>query len=218
MIFSATPRAPPSSPSAAVRTKACRRAPGVPPFGALTTGSYRAQDILLVPGLLSLARVPLAIAFPFVVDRTPWALAVLAAAGITDVLDGYSARRLGQVTPTGAALDPVTDKLFVLTVAVTLVASEHFSLLAVLLLSTRELLELPLVVWFALSPGARSARAEKPAANALGKLATVLQFAAVFSSLLRWSITDIWIGATAVVGVLAALSYWVRAISLERRR
>jgi phosphatidylglycerophosphate synthase len=90
--------------------------------------------------------------------------------------------------------------------------------LAVLLLSTRELLELPLVVWFALSPGARSARAEKPAANALGKLATVLQFAAVFSSLLRWSITDIWIGATAVVGVLAALSYWVRAISLERRR
>lgn len=170
-----------------------------------------------MPGLLSLARVPLAFAFPFVVERTPWALAVLAVAGITDVLDGYSARRLDQVTPTGAALDPVTDKLFVLTVAVTLVASGHFSLLSVLLLSTRELLELPLVVWFALSPGARSARAEKPAANALGKLATVLQFAAVFSSLLGSSTTDIWIGVTAVAGVLAALSYWARAISLERR-
>jgi CDP-diacylglycerol--glycerol-3-phosphate 3-phosphatidyltransferase len=183
----------------------------------LKTGSYRARDIFLVPGLLSLARVPLAFAFPFVVERTPWALAVLAVAGITDVLDGYSARRLDQVTPTGAALDPVTDKLFVLTVAVTLVASGHFSLLSVLLLSTRELLELPLVVWFALSPGARSARAEKPAANALGKLATVLQFAAVFSSLLGSSTTDIWIGVTAVAGVLAALSYWARAISLERR-
>jgi CDP-diacylglycerol--glycerol-3-phosphate 3-phosphatidyltransferase/cardiolipin synthase len=183
----------------------------------LKTGSYRARDILLVPGLLSLARVPLAFAFPFVVEHTVWALVVLAAAGITDVLDGYSARRLGQVTPTGAALDPVTDKLFVLTVAATLVTSGHFSLVSVLLLSTRELLELPLVVWFALSPVARSARAEKPAANALGKLATVLQFAAVFSSLLRSSFTDVWIVATAVLGVLAALSYWARAISLERR-
>ena len=183
----------------------------------LKTGSYRARDIFLVPGLLSLARVPLALAFPFVVESTPWALGVLALAGVTDVLDGYSARRLGQVTPTGAALDPITDKLFVTTVAVTLVVSGHFSVLSVLLLSTRELLELPLVVWFALSPGARSARAEKPAANALGKLATVLQFAAVFSSLLGWSFTNVWIGATAVVGVLAALSYWARALSLERR-
>ena len=184
----------------------------------METGRYRFRDVFMAPGLLSLARVPLAIAFPFVVEETPWALAVLALAGVTDVLDGFCARRFGQVTPTGAALDPVTDKLFVLTVAVTLVVSGHFSLSAVLLLSTREILELPLVVWFALSPRARSARAEKPSANVFGKLATLLQFAAVFSALLAWSITNLWIGATAVVGVFAAMSYWVRALKLEARR
>jgi cardiolipin synthase (CMP-forming) len=178
----------------------------------LETGSYRWRDVFLAPGLLSLARVPLALAFPFVVEETAWALAVIVLAGVTDVLDGYCARRFGQATPTGAALDPITDKLFVLTVAVTLVVTGRFSLGAVLLLSTREVLELPLVVWFALSPRARSARAEKPMANALGKLATALQFLAVFSTLLRWSITEVWIGATAVVGVLAALSYWLRAL------
>jgi CDP-diacylglycerol--glycerol-3-phosphate 3-phosphatidyltransferase len=184
----------------------------------LETGSYRWRDVFLAPGLLSLARAPLAFAFPFVVERTAWALAVIVLAGVTDVLDGWCARRFGQATPTGAALDPITDKLFVLTVAITLVASGHFSLVAVLLLSTREVLELPLVVWFALSPSARSARAEKPMANALGKLATVLQFAAVFSTLLGWSITGVWIGATAVVGVFAALSYWLRALGAGARR
>jgi cardiolipin synthase (CMP-forming) len=181
------------------------------------TGHYRFKDVVLVPGLLSLARVPLALAFPFVVERTPWALAVLVLAGFTDVLDGYAARRLDQVTPTGAALDPITDKLFVLTVAVTLVVSGHFSVGSVILLSTRELLELPLVAWFALSPRARSARAEKPSANAFGKLATVLQFAAVFSTLLGLAVTEFWIQATALVGVFAALSYWKRALSLRRR-
>jgi CDP-diacylglycerol--glycerol-3-phosphate 3-phosphatidyltransferase len=184
----------------------------------LETGSYRWRDVFLAPGLLSLARAPLALAFPFVVERTAWALIVIVLAGVTDVLDGYCARRFGQATPTGAALDPITDKLFVLTVAVTLVVTGHFSLGAVLLLSTREVLELPLVVWFALSPRARSARAEKPMANALGKLATVLQFLAVFSTLLRWSITEVWIGATAVVGVLAALSYWIRALGANGKR
>ena len=184
----------------------------------LETGSYRWRDVFLAPGLLSLARVPLAFAFPFVVERTAWALTVIVLAGVTDVLDGYCARRFGQATPTGAALDPITDKLFVLTVAITLVTSGHFSLVAVLLLSTREVLELPLVIWFALSPRARSARAEKPMANALGKFATALQFAAVFSTLLGWSITGVWIGATAVVGVFAALSYWLRALGVVTRR
>jgi cardiolipin synthase (CMP-forming) len=180
----------------------------------VTTGKYRWRDVLLLPGLLSLTRVALAVAFPLVVTRTGWAIAVLVLAGLTDVLDGYCARRFGQVTPTGAALDPITDKTFVLTVAVTLIWSGHFSLVSVLLLSTRELLELPLVVWFAMSPKARSARAEKPSANAFGKLATVLQFAAVVATLLGWPIADMSIAATAVVGVLAALSYWVRALRL----
>src|SRR4051812_5545420 len=40
-----------------------------------------------------------------------WALSIFIAAGITDVLDGIIARRFGQKTSIGAALDPIADKL-----------------------------------------------------------------------------------------------------------
>ena len=40
-----------------------------------------------------------------------WALGTFVAAGITDVLDGLIARRFGQKTSIGAALDPLADKL-----------------------------------------------------------------------------------------------------------
>jgi phosphatidylglycerophosphate synthase len=79
-------------------------------------GAYRARDLLRVPSLLSLARLPLAAAFVLLVDRPPVLVLVLVAAGVTDVLDGWYARRFDQVTATGAVVDPITDKLFVLTV------------------------------------------------------------------------------------------------------
>lgn len=43
-------------------------------------------------------------------------------AGITDWLDGYLARRLGQSSPFGAFLDPVADKLIVAVVLILLVS------------------------------------------------------------------------------------------------
>jgi cardiolipin synthase len=40
-----------------------------------------------------------------------WALGIFVLAGVTDVLDGIIARRLGQKTSIGAVLDPLADKL-----------------------------------------------------------------------------------------------------------
>ena len=115
------------------------------------------------------------------------------------------------MTPTGCAIDPVTDKLFVLTVAVTMVANGKLSAGAVLLLSTREIGELPLVVWLALNDRARGARAEQPAANVPGKIATCLQFSAVSSALFPGSYTGAWLAVDAGAGVFAAVTYWKRA-------
>ena len=173
---------------------------------------YVFRDLLLAPALLSWVRLPLAACFVVFVDRPVAALAVLAAAGLSDVLDGWVARRFGLVTATGAALDPITDKLFVLTVAATLVASGHLSVTAVLLLSTREIGELPLVVWFVCSPTARSVRAAAPSANVGGKLATVLQFAAVSWALLGQPRLELCIAAASAAGALAALGYWRRTL------
>jgi phosphatidylglycerophosphate synthase len=179
-------------------------------------GVYRVRDLFRVPGLLSLSRVPLAVAFPFAAHRPALALGILVAAGLSDVLDGWYARRFGEVTPTGAAVDPTTDKLFVLTVAITLVLSGHLSAVEVLLLSTREVGELPLVLWIAASRRARTLRAAHPSANAPGKLATVSQFAAVTAALFGLGAAHRLVLATAVLGTLAAVSYWLRALRRGR--
>ncbi len=44
-----------------------------------------------------------------------WALGTFVVAGLTDVLDGIIARRLGQKTAIGAVLDPLADKLLMVT-------------------------------------------------------------------------------------------------------
>jgi cardiolipin synthase len=175
-------------------------------------GLYRARDLVRVPGLFSLSRIPLAATFPLVLGHPLGALGVLAAAGLSDVLDGWLARRWGQVTPTGAALDPVTDKVFVTTVAASLVVGGYLSILDVVLLSTREIGEIPLVVWLAVNRDARSRRADHPKANLPGKLATALQFGVATAALFRMPHLAWVIDATAGVGLLAAASYWAREI------
>ncbi|HEY3820599.1 MAG TPA: CDP-alcohol phosphatidyltransferase family protein [Polyangiaceae bacterium] len=179
-------------------------------------GLYRARDLVRVPGLLSLSRLPLAAAFPFVLVHPLAALGVLAAAGFSDVLDGWYARRFGQVTATGSALDPVTDKLFVTTVAVSLVVGGYLSVLDVALLSAREIGELPLVAWLAFNRHARRRRAGHPSANVPGKLATVLQFGTATAALFRMPHLGWLIDGAAAVGMLAATSYWLREIRILR--
>lgn len=121
-------------------------------------GRYRGRDLLLAPSLLSFVRIPLAAAFVGLVHQPPWALGVLVLAGITDVLDGHLARRLGQATPTGAVVDGVLDKFFAAVVIGGLILHGQLPWAAAVLLATRELGELPLVAWWALHEDGRRAR------------------------------------------------------------
>ena len=68
---------------------------------------------LTLSNLLSLSRVPLGVAFIGVTDPKLMAILV-AAAGATDVLDGFIARVSGTRSHIGLLLDPLCDKLFVL--------------------------------------------------------------------------------------------------------
>jgi len=62
------------------------------------------------PDLVTMARLPLAVVF-LVVDDPVVRASALALAALSDLLDGYLARRFGG-SRFGAALDPVVDKLF----------------------------------------------------------------------------------------------------------
>ena len=187
-----------------------RRDPG-------TFRRYHARDLATVPGMLSLLRLPLAVLFVVFLDR-PWAaLLVLTVAGASDAVDGWVARRFGLVSATGAALDPVTDKAFAITVAVALVLGGKLTLLETLLINVREILELPLALWILGSHRARLRRVDHASANVPGKLATVLQYVAIASALLGLPRTGLWVAATAILGIAAATTYWRRELRVVAR-
>lgn len=79
--------------------------------------------IVTLPNLLSLARLlVLPWLYILVIDeRHLFALAVGFVFASTDWIDGYLARRLDQVTRLGRLLDPVSDRLFIITVLVAMV-------------------------------------------------------------------------------------------------
>jgi cardiolipin synthase (CMP-forming) len=173
-------------------------------------GRYRARDLLLPPSLLSFLRIPLAAAFVTLSEHPTLALGALLLAGITDVLDGYWARQYGQATPTGAVVDGVLDKLFVAVIVAALVLRGQLPVVGALLLATRELGELPLVVWWAAHDGKRRARAEDPRANWLVKVATVFQFLAIAVLLIHGQTPWVWLALSAGIGLASAVAYWRR--------
>lgn len=77
-----------------------------------------------LPNTLTLLRILLVPAFLIAVlyDWRGWALALFAAAALTDLLDGFLARRLEQRTLLGVYLDPVADKLLIAVAYVILAA------------------------------------------------------------------------------------------------
>jgi cardiolipin synthase len=80
-------------------------------------GEQRYGQVLTVPNLVSFARlagVPLFLWLFLGAHADGWAVAVLAVGGLSDWVDGYLARRLGQVSRIGELLDPMADRLYIL--------------------------------------------------------------------------------------------------------
>jgi phosphatidylglycerophosphate synthase len=171
-----------------------------------------------LPNLLTLSRIPLAGLVWLVADDPPLLLALLALAALTDVLDGWVARRLrprrpGERTPEGigAWLDPLCDKVFVISAlaAVWVAHQPHWALLP--LVATRELIQAPLVAAYVLEPDWRHHRSFDFRAAALGKANTVLQFATVTAVLFHHPTVWPLAGACSAVGFAAAAQYLLRA-------
>ncbi|WP_441949429.1 CDP-alcohol phosphatidyltransferase family protein [Nocardia sp. 2TAF39] len=77
-----------------------------------------ADRVLTVPNVLSVLRllgVPLFLWLLLVERADGWAFALLVASGVTDFLDGKLARLLDQSSRLGALLDPLVDRLYLVT-------------------------------------------------------------------------------------------------------
>ncbi|MED5388935.1 MAG: CDP-diacylglycerol--glycerol-3-phosphate 3-phosphatidyltransferase [Pseudomonadota bacterium] len=134
-----------------------------------------------LPNILTMIRV-VAIPVLVLVFYLPFkwsdlcAAALFLAAGVTDWLDGYLARRLNQTSPLGAFLDPVADKLIVGVALVMLVQIHATAWLAVpaMVIVSREIAVSALREWMA-ELGQRA----RVAVSQLGKIKTVTQMTAI---------------------------------------
>jgi CDP-diacylglycerol--glycerol-3-phosphate 3-phosphatidyltransferase len=118
----------------------------------------------------------------------PAAGLMFAAAGITDSLDGYFARRLGQISRLGAFLDPVADKLIVAVALVLLVSKDNSKVLVLTaaVIIGREITISALREWMA-----ELGQRRKVAVSLLGKYKTTLQITGLSLMLYRWPILGI---------------------------
>lgn len=152
-----------------------------------------------LPTILTLSRIVLIPVFVIVVYQHPfWGAAVFGIASITDFLDGYFARRSGQVTKFGIILDPLADKFLIISALVVLVDMARLSAWIAIVIIVREFLVTGLRV-VALSKDI-VIRAEMG-----GKLKTTTQIIAILCLILGGSIFDIDLYDIGIIFVWAAL-------------
>ena len=102
------------------------------------------SNVWTIPNVLTMIRLLLVPVFVVVYFHTAAepkyaALAVFAAASLTDMLDGFLARKLNQITDFGKLFDPLADKLMVLTALVCQALTGVFPWAAVIVVACKEL-------------------------------------------------------------------------------
>lgn len=174
--------------------------------------------ILTVANQLTFLRILIIPVFVLLVTygHLGWALLVFVAAGVTDALDGAIARRADQRTSLGAWLDPMADKLLVVTtfIVLTLPAVDvinHIPLWLTILLISRDIVIVSVVAVVNLAVGPRTFRP-----SFLGKAATATYFVvSVVFLYFNWREERSWLVTAAVYAALAltlvsSADYFVR--------
>jgi len=156
--------------------------------------------ILMIPGIVILFYLPVWWSYPA-------AGVGFALAGITDSLDGYFARKLGQTSRLGAFLDPVADKLIVAAALVLIVSRDPqwYLVIAAIVIIGREIAVSALREWMA-EIGARG----RIKVSLLGKYKTIMQIVGLSLLLFRMDLSVIPIYRLGLIltGVATVLTLW----------
>lgn len=167
-----------------------------------------------IPNLLTLIRILLIpvfwhyfISFPQdVLSR----FCIFAVASITDVLDGYIARKFNMVTDFGKLFDPLADKLMVTSVLISQYISGVFPLLPILIMFSKDIL---------LILGSTLLLKKKfvASANILGKISTASFIISLSLSFFnthfnyRYDLILLWVSVA--LSIIAFIGYVIRAIN-----
>ncbi len=161
--------------------------------------------VAVAPNVLSAIRLAMAAVFPIVAPQ--WRLPIIVAAGLSDWLDGVIARRFHAGSTIGQLLDAVADKVFVLSVLVTLTVAGGLAWWQVLLVLARDLSVGLVTLYVAVLRRWSSFLQMVP--RLPGKLTTAMQYA-LFATVLLWEgrlAVTIALSLTCLCSVLAAADY-----------
>ena len=153
--------------------------------------------------------------FPQIAHRNIVSASVFLAIALTDLLDGYLARRMNQVTRVGKFLDPLADKLLVITALVVLVQLDRITVGPVVLIIGRE---------FVIS-GLRllaQVQGKSLSANAIGKTKTFIQNTVIIVLLLNIPLGNLQYGrvliwVAAIFSVISGVDYLIKNKNIVTR-
>ena len=142
-------------------------------------------------------------------------MALFSLAAITDWIDGFLARKLGQTSAFGAFLDPVADKLMVAAALIVLVNLDRVHPVAAIIIIGRDITISALREWMA-----QLGKAKSIAVAFIGKLKTTMQMIAIIVLLLYEPLVPgistpivgticIWVAA--VLTLWSMIYYWRKA-------
>lgn len=121
-------------------------------------------------------------------------------AGLTDVLDGYIARKYKLITKWGTVMDPLADKLMLLTVLGCLVIKNYIPNWILIVISVKE---------FAMIISATFLYKKDTVipANSFGKVSTLLFYIAIFIFSFNRSLGDYLLYAAVISAIIALINY-----------
>jgi phosphatidylglycerophosphate synthase len=179
------------------------------PSRAIRAGSR--ASLRAVPNILSSSRVALAAGFVVVGDANT-RLALVGLAGVTDVLDGWIARRARVTSKWGALIDPIADRVFALVAVSSFLFSGELSTIGYFVMISRDIMT---AVGFLVARAVTWLRPIQFKARISGKLVTVLQFA-TFIALLK--LPNLVTACLVLVGAASLISIVDYTFALWRAR
>jgi cardiolipin synthase len=161
--------------------------------------------IWTVPNQLTLLRLGFLPVFLSLIsyERYKWGLLVLVVAGLTDLFDGWLARRLNQKSSLGAYLDPIADKLLLSSSFVILAYKQKLAWWVTIIVLSRDILILVVAIVIILISGYRPFPP-----SIFGKLTTFFEIVLVFTVVLVEAYPDL-----NLAGAIRALLYVVAAFA-----
>ncbi len=189
-----------------------------------------------VPNLLSFLRILMVPLFAYIfvhneiAHNVLWSVVIIALSGLTDLFDGKIARRFNQVSNLGKILDPIADKLTVITVAILLLikfrAAEDsmirsFGLVFIVFLAKDAFMVVggAAMIAFGIRPGAAEIYGKVSTCVFYGVMLLVVAFGKEVGALQNiWTMPPVLMGILIIIAAVATLVAFLSYVPGIRRQ